>query len=232
MCKIFHDNSDSQFHLRVTVKESDALKLAKDFVAKFTPDAYIFSFEQVGTDNQHIHAHLLYNEVPKKQTLSDWFGKIGYAGKYYHKNIKTEPINNILYCVKELKILYHNVCNQHLDQIIDKTEKINEDKKKQARDKLADLFIDHLKNITNVVTELDPSNKEHKEIVDYHLSTVDTPAYVCKWIHNQYTNEWNKTPPVTQMKAIALYIMEKATKQTAFSYRKYIDEFYNQMFKF
>lgn len=119
------------YHLRVTIARDDALKLIPQFIDKFKPARYIFSYEEVKQDgkvNKHIHGHLEYVQSPSKSTMSDWFKKQNLSGKYYHKTLDKDPINNKLYVFKDLDILNHNLSEEEQEELNDETDRINTEK--------------------------------------------------------------------------------------------------------
>lgn len=223
MCIIDQEES---YHMRVTIDRKDAPSFIDEYIKKFGPVIYIFSYEEV-EQNHHIHAHLVFpvgKEQPK-QTRSDWFKKMGFAKKYYFEKTK-ESINNILYVLKDLDILKHNVCEKHYDKVLQQTKVINADKKKQAREKLLELFMSHLREEFKGQTE--ENYEEYKKKREYWQQF----SSVALFIHKAYVRRWNKSPPISQMKGMVLYICEKAdeSQQCPVYYGSNIEQFYLGLF--
>lgn len=130
-----------EFHLRITAPhDSSSETIINAFISKFKPLVYIISREISKENVHHWHGHIEYKSLPKKQTMSDFFKKNGLAGKYYHKNLTKDSLNNKLYVTKDLDIFLHNLTEDELEELLELTEEINEDKKKDPKLKLLDYF--------------------------------------------------------------------------------------------
>lgn len=143
------DSTDSEnlcmFHLRVTIgedKDKFTLTSFNLFLKKFKPVMYIMAYEEVGETNKHIHAHIEYANEPKRQTMSDFMKKEGYAGKYYHTKVKTTKEKNLLYCIKDMDILATSLTDEELEEWKSKTEKINDEKTKPMKQQLYEVCLD------------------------------------------------------------------------------------------
>lgn len=134
----------SYYHLRVTVVKESAKQLVKQFYKRFQPDqlACFYELKQVQgkADNPHIHVHLRYpsaSSIPKRSTLSNWMGAQGYAGKYYHKAVKTTAIKNLGYVSKGgEKIYIKNIDQADLDYAKDVWDELGELKDMKMIDRL------------------------------------------------------------------------------------------------
>jgi len=216
-------------HLRVTIGRDASNLLINLFISKFDLYQYVFSYEEVG-DNHHIHAHLEYNTIPKKTTLSDFFKKQNLTGKYYHKALDKEPINNILYCLKELDIIVHNFPPASYDDFILQTKQINENKSKSSRVKLLDLFKVYITEEVNKATASSLDVVGVDMTSSQQIMELARPGTVVRFIHNVYVDEWDKAPHLSSMKATALYIMQKVTNDPTvpISYENAIQNFYDK----
>lgn len=134
----------SYFHLRVTIVKENAKLFMKDFVKRFKPDqvACYYELKEVKgkADNPHIHVHLRYptaSGIPKRSTLSDWMGGAGYAGKYYHKAVKTTVIKNLGYVTKGGdKIYVKNISDEELEEAKSVWDELGELKDMKMVDRL------------------------------------------------------------------------------------------------
>lgn len=202
------------YHLRITTPREAALAIIDKYLDAFHPVLFCFSYEEVG-DNKHIHAHLEYSEhhgVPKKQTLCDWFKKNDLKGKYYHKEVEKDNNSNIQYVIKDLDILKHNIAELAMDELMNKTKKINADKKKNARHKLLELVearhrewlaLEPKKNEDDLPVYEGPI-KEWLEAAPFQkLSDI---AY---YIMRVYIDDYDKEPPLAHMRGYVLYIALK-----------------------
>lgn len=198
------------YHLRITCNRETSVKMADEFTKKFSPVEYAYSYEEKG-DNLHMHGHLCYydNEVPKKQTLSDFFKKHNLIGLYYHKELTKEPQNNLLYVMKDLDIIKHNLALEYYEVLMKSTQRINEDKKKHARHKLLDIIKqEHLSFIEKGPLQgtepIDLQNyDDYYQAAPYrHLSDIT------KRIVNIYVQDYDKEPPLSHIRGYVLYIAE------------------------
>lgn len=228
--------SQNGYHLRVTVKKEEAPKLTEQLVCLLNPQKYVVGFEKKG-DNEHIHCHLeftedktnYHNSAAGKTWRSALFKKLGYAGAYNFQKVEKTDEKNILYVIKELSILKHNFSDEEFDDYKQKTEIINEDKKKDTRHKLLELIKQKVKDIPPVfLSDLDDIDGDYQqgESAFYKLN----PKYphklsqIALLIHNIYIDEWDKDPPTVHMRGYVLYISQKL--QTINN----IDEYYTRMF--
>lgn len=194
------------YHLRVTCNREVSVKISDEFTKKFSPVEYAYSYEEKG-DNLHMHGHLCYydSEVPKKQTLSDFFKKHNLIGLYYHKELTKEPQNNLLYVMKDLDIIKHNLALEYYDVLMKSTKRINEDKKKHARHKLLDIIKqEHLQFIEN-----SPSNDNVEEYLSYYeKAPYQHISDITKRIVRVYVEDYDKEPPLAHIRGYVLYISE------------------------
>lgn len=205
------------YHLRITAKWAEIEKgLIRDFLTKFEPVTYIFS-EEVSKENViHIHGHLEYKDVPAKSTLSDLFRRHKLSGKYYHKQLVKDKENNLLYVCKDLNIKLHNMEQHTIDEIISKTIEINEDKKKETRHKLFELY-------KKWFDEVRPKCDYKKVIINDFGDEIETVEYavtefgpflnaletIALFINDLYINKWDKEPPLSHLSGYVLYIATK-----------------------
>lgn len=185
-------------HLRVTISEDDARHIIPLFVDKFKPDRYIFSYEEVG-DNKHIHGHLEYKDKePSKSTLSDWFKKLNLSGKYYCQTLIKDHHHNIVYVMKDLKIVSHNLSEDDFHGYMEKTQEINEDKSKDIKVKLVERCIHYL-------TQVD-ENGHCLYSPDFgDLATI---------IMNVYVDDWDRLPPPNGLlNQYIIYVAKKIVSQ-------------------
>lgn len=212
------------YHLRVTMEREEADKLLDKFVEKFKPITYVFSYEEV-EDNHHIHGHLEYDSVPKRQTISDFFKRHNLSGCYYHKELDKDPINNLLYVLKDLDIIDHNLEDERYNTLIEATKRINEDKKKQARHKLLEIIEADLKPylLKEPKQKENETMDQYEEYLEEHFKWSNEAPYIslaciAKRIMNIYINDYDKEPPLAHMKGYVLYIATKIAPKLA-SYR-------------
>lgn len=186
-----------EFHLRITVKADQSEKVVKQFVERFKPKLYIFSNEVSDQGVEHTHGHLEYEKkVPPKSTLSDWFKKLNLAGKYYHKEIEKEAINNKLYVVKDLDILYHNLTDEQLEELTNKTEEINLDKKTDIKIKLINEVKQILPSFKKIRVLQDPEDKDFKIEEEYYDIFLRDISQIIK---NVYIDKYDKLPPTKSL---------------------------------
>lgn len=183
----------SNKHLRVTCDKETANKIWPLFVKKFNPTVYIFGFETKG-DNHHFHGHLEYEIEPKKSTVCDWFKSQNLSGKYYHKELDKDPINNKLYVVKDLDILGHNLSDDELEYLKERTEEIDLDKSKDIKVKLYERI--------------------KKRLLTYdefgHCDMVPTSHGIAMAVTEIYVDEWDKLPPPFGLhQQYVLYLLKK-----------------------
>lgn len=208
------------YHLRITAKWADIEKgLIRDFLTKFEPDTYIFSEEVSQQDVIHIHGHLEYTIVPSKSTLSDLFKRYKLSGLYYHKQLVKDRQNNLLYVCKDLNIKSHNLEQYYLDEIISKTVEINEDKKKDTRHKLYELYHDWFKkNRPKCDYEVSSINDFGDEIIIVEAEVTEYGTFITEletialFINDLYVNIWDKEPPLAHISGYVLYIATKMNK--------------------
>jgi hypothetical protein len=218
-----------------TVKDKEKVKeslkqLFISYMKKYPMKEYIVGYEEVSEHNRHIHAHVVYSgESPKKQTISDFMKKAGYSNKYQHKAVETTDERNKLYVVKDLDILLHNLSEEQMEELMEKTEVINESKKKQSRDKVLDAFKKHMEQYAALYAK-DPFEYTNEE----KLWTVEHArlSYIAKFINKLYINEWNKEPPFSRMKALVIYVGEKYSKlpNSLVNYERSIELIYESIF--
>lgn len=199
-------------HLRITGEREDIEKIIQEFIVKFRPITYVFSYEEV-EDNHHVHAHLEYENVPKKQSLSDFMSKKGFKGKYYHKELDKEPINNLLYVLKDLDIICHNLEQERYEQLIQTTKRINEDKKKNARHKIYELA--YKKFITYIDNMPESSLAEFKDYRE--KQPFKSLSQITDFIIQLYVLDYDKEPPLSHIRGYVLYIAQKFLKDDKIS---------------
>lgn len=207
------------FHLRITIEREEADKILNQYVNKFKPTTYVFSYEEV-EDNHHIHGHLEYEVIPKRQTISDFFKRHNLSGCYYHKEIDKDPINNLLYVLKDLDVIDHNLEEERYNTLIEATKRINEDKKKQARHKLLEIIEADLKPFF----EREPKQKENETMdeLEEYIEARTQWATECPYmqlsdiadrIMTIYIDVYDKEPPLAHMRGYVLYIAQKISKR-------------------
>lgn len=192
-------------HLRITGERKKIEKIIPIFLEKFKPITYVFSYEEKG-DNHHVHAHLEYENVPKKQTLSDFMSKNGFKEKYYHQKLDKEPLNNLLYVLKDLDIITHNLEEERYKALIETTKRINEDKKKNARHKLYEIIRKKMQDYL----DKKPNYEENKEAYE---EWADNPPFtylndIADYIIDIYVIQYDKEPPLSHLKGYVLYIFK------------------------
>lgn len=193
------------YHLRVTTEHSNK-SFVKSFITKFNPKLYIFSKETSGDGVQHWHAHIEYETVPKKQTLSDFFKKENLSGKYYHKSVETTVDQNKLYVCKDLDIYKHSLTEEALEELINKTEVINEDKKKDIKLKLIDAVRPQLLLFNKQEPVFNEEGKQFDVITKCTISLRD----IAKIIKDVYINVYDKLPPTKSlMFQYSVYVAQK-----------------------
>lgn len=193
-------------HLRVTLSADQSEKLAKEFVKKFQPVLFIFSNEVSDKQVEHMHAHLEYEQEPKKQTISDFFKKHKLSGLFYHDTLKEEPIKNKLYVCKDLDIIYHNLPEGQLEELEQMTYQINEDKKTDIKIKLMNEVKQLLPLFKKMVKVYDTETDKQMEEEKISISLRD----VARIITDVYIDKYNKLPPTKSLMAqYCLYVAKK-----------------------
>jgi len=199
------------YHLRITAKWAEIEKgLIRDFLTKFEPAIYVFSEEVSKQDVIHIHGHIEYEDAPSKSTLSDLFKRYKLSGLYYHKQLVKDKQNNLLYVCKDLNIKSHNLEQYELDEIISKTTLINEDKKKDTRHKLLELYEKWFFETGKQYIIKKECDITLTTEVTYKLTEYDTYVNeldnIAMFISELYINEWDKEPPLAHLSGYVLYI--------------------------
>ena len=203
------------YHMRITSAWSLIQSgFIAEFLKKFSPNRYVFS-EEVSTKGViHVHGHIEYTDkVPPSSTLSDLFKRHLLSGKNYHKPLKKDIKNNLLYVFKDLDVKMHNFSETEYDSLIEETNVINDDKKKNTRDKLFELYrtwfyIQRPKcewTTTTINDFGDEVIEEHEEVCEYgeHLWSLTA---IAMFINNLYVMVWKKEPPLAHLNGYVLYI--------------------------
>lgn len=185
-------NDQTAYHLRVTCDREPGKKLMDEYIKKFKPETYIIGYEEVDK-NHHIHCHLVYSTVPSKQSISQWMKVREYSGKYYHQQVKTTNKQNIMYVVKDLDLISHNLPPEHIKKIIELTEEVNENKKMSQRHKLLIEYDKYIDTFTD----------------DEFVKAKFTIASIARWIMRYYISVYDKEPPLAHIKGYSLYIANK-----------------------
>jgi len=216
------------FHLRVSisaiaadarlVKDGEVLTFVNALIHKFKPLKYVFAYECAKKVNHHIHAHLEYEAEPKKSTLSDFMKVHHFSGLYYHKNVQTTARQNLLYCIKDLNIIQHNFEKIEYDELVNTTEKINEDKATDQRDKLYNKFIESVYPSALVEHQKWVNHYNNEDIINRHSPNAPKPplqwslGWVAHWISEIYVKEYKKAPPLCHLNEYVLYIAHKVNE--------------------
>ena len=210
------------YHLRVT-STWDSVKsgLITDFINKFGPSIYVFSEEVSDKGVIHIHGHLEYTgKPPASSTMSDLFKRYLLSGKYYHQPLKKDIKNNLLYVLKDLNIKSHNLSETEYDELITETVAINDDKKKNTRDKLFELYkiwfyIQRPKcefKVT-IITDLGDELTTDETELCYFGTYLNDVTTIALFINDLYVNEWKKEPPLAHLNGYVLYIATLMNKE-------------------
>lgn len=179
------------YHLRITlVQETDALACVEAFLEKNTKYIHkaIFAYEcklyEGVKSNHHIHGHIEYKLDYKNENVR-YYLKTKHPSLYYHQ-ITKEPSKNVLYVCKECRIIRTiNYTEGELDDIEQKNQLIEEDKKVDPKTKL----INRLK-------------VKHKSLLKFTMNGL------LEEIKKIYVLEWDMLPP-PQCKALCEYITVK-----------------------
>lgn len=191
----------SEYHLRVSVKHDDAIKVLNDFMTAFKPIEVVCFYENKNYArtyisqcpghenckitcfneneiieeeiNPHIHTYLKYDKIPTKQKVSEFF--------------KSQPIlkaKNVAgyYHKKQsgttedniVYVIKNNHCvykNIDIEKYKIKSEKINLDKKLSSKEKLYNRYIER-----------------------FGLEYPSSKFEIFKFIDEIYVNEWDKSP--------------------------------------
>jgi len=175
------DEQKNSTHMRITIERDEALILLPKLIAHFNNRiiSYVFAFEQK-PNNNHIHGHVLWSKPVAHPTMSDFMGKHGKLGKWSNQPMKEPYIHSQVYCTKDLDILLTNYDDVKIQSLIAMNIAINEDKKKDMRDKLLALVKDNEK-----------------------IDTMDKLMY---FIYEHYITVLHKEPPFTHIKGYMAYI--------------------------
>jgi len=225
--------SKNGFHLRVTVKKQAAKQLTLDLVAAFKPLKYIVGFEKKG-DNEHMHWHIefspektIYHHSNAGKTWrSALFKKLGFAGEYNFQRVEKTDEQNILYVMKELDVLQHNLSQEEFEEYQQKTLIINADKKLDVRRKLLARIKDKIKDIRPAVIIKKKSDLDDDDEVHLNKYYPHRLYQISAMIHDIYVDEWDKDPPTMHMKGYTLYIASKIS--LSFDVKAYYAKLYNE----
>jgi len=225
------------YHMRIT-STWDLLKsgLIPDFINKFGPAIYVFSEEVSEKGVIHIHAHLEYTgKPPASSTMSDLFKRYLLSGKYYHKPLNKERKNNLLYVVKDLDVKLHNLPETEYDSLIEETMLINEDKNKNTRDKLFELYKIWFENnkdefIIKTFNEITLTEEITYPIISYWDCTITDLECIALFINDLYVVEWKKEPPLAHLNAYVLYIATLINKHLNYVNFYKVTNFYRRRY--
>lgn len=225
------------YHLRVT-SSWDLLKsgLITDFINKFGPSVYVFSEEVSEKGVIHIHGHLEYTgKPPASSTMSDLFKRYLLSGKYYHKPLNKDVKNNLLYVVKDLDVKLHNLPEIQYDSLIEETIAINEDKVRNTRDKLFDLYKIWFQNkkedfIVKTFNEITLTEETTYPMIPYWDTTINELSAIALFINDIYVVEWKKEPPLAHLNAYVIYIATLMNTQLNICNFYDVTKFYRRRF--
>lgn len=225
--------SKNGFHLRVTVKKQAAKQLTIDLVAAFKPLKYVVGFEKKG-DNEHIHWHIefcqdktsYHHSNAGKTWRSALFKKLGFAGEYNFQRVEKSDEQNILYVIKDLDVLQHNLSQEEFEEYQQKTQIINADKKLDVRQKLLARIKDKIKDIPPTKKALTKSDLDDDYEVHLNKHYPHRLYQISALIHDIYVDEWDKDPPTMHMKGYTLYIASKIS--LSFDTKSYYAKLYNE----
>lgn len=133
------------FHLRITVDEKRQKSIFRKFIKTFNASFYIGGSEVSKKGVEHVQAVVGYTDVPSNpKHYKTWTNKIGeffkneigLVGMYYHRALKKSLDANILYCMKEVKMLYCSLTQEEFDKYMALTDEINADKERDIKEKL------------------------------------------------------------------------------------------------
>jgi len=118
-----------------------------------------------------------------------------------------------LYVCKDLNIKDHNLEQYVLDDIISKTQEINEDKKKDTRHKLLDLYQQWFNDnkeqcIVHTTDEISLTSHYTFKVTEFDTYFNDLDN-IAMFINDLYVNNWDKEPPLAHMSGYVLYIATK-----------------------
>lgn len=202
------------FHLRITADRTKCVSITDLFIEKFKPTLYIVAYEEKG-DNKHLHAHMEYEIVPKKQTVSDFFRKHSLTGKYYHKNAEKEH-NNKLYVLKDLDLIKTSLSEEDIEELVSQVEVIKKDMKADVRQKLRIRIKERLLKrieddaIYENTDEFLNMNELDKSIYIGSFRYHYTYGLIRREICQIYVDEWDKEPPFSsRIQQYAMYIILK-----------------------
>jgi len=216
------------FHVRVTLSRVEAPQVSKQIVDFFKPSRYICGYEEVDT-NHHMHMHLEFDEPATavylvsdagKSYKSAFFKKIGYAGKYYFKEC-IDQFANKLYVAKDLDIICHNYEEEDYDEIMNATNKINDNKKLDQRNKLLAAFREEFKELPKFIQK--PNSEEGIEM--FNPERPHRLTAIASWIHWHYIDVYDKPPPTIHMREYVLWIASKEEVMDTDSY--YLMQFHD-----
>lgn len=234
------------FHLRITGTREKCIEAVTAFKNKWCPMAAITGFEKSQKEVEHCHTHIQfdyaqheYHMASKGKTArSEFFKKLDLSGKYNFDKVVKMPIDNLKYCLKDDDIIYqHNVNAEQLQQIKNMVIEVKESMKMETRDKLLNLYKEHLKTMKDFLSKFDDPGftngirnpvKYTAEDVSRRLD-IQELSYIARFIHNVYINQWSKEPPLSHLKGYVLYIAEKVDEPNL-NYKQCIKAYYEKMF--
>lgn len=198
----------SKYHLRFHCDSTNVEDICKKYVKMCKPSKYIFCAEYSKTERFHVHAELEYG---RDLTDSDKVSRSRFYKKYTDDTVKAYhaevmKASNILYILKDGKIVLHNWPLDELQQKQSETQEINEDKHVDIKIKL----------INEVKKQL-PNFKKTRQIYDAEEETYSTEEYydimlcdIVEIIFNTYVDKYDKLPPNNSlMFQYKLYIARK-----------------------
>jgi len=185
------DPSSTVYLGRFTLNNNNktlALKIAKLYQGKWGANntKFIFAFELSDKDVPHVHFISYHNKPYAYSSMSDFWKKVDIkkeAGSW-HKPAKTDEDiwKYLLYTIKDNDIIYTNLSDEELEYIKCKNDLIREDMSKSPLDKL----LCRLKG------------RKFTQIRDLALAIIEI-----------YVNEYNKPPPMAQLKGWTIYLWMK-----------------------
>lgn len=225
------------YHLRVT-SSWDLIQsgLINEFLNKFKPTTYVFSEEVSDKGVIHVHGHLEYTlKPPPSSTLSDFFKRYLLSGKYYHQPLKKDIKNNLLYVLKDLDIKLHNLPEILYDSLIEETVAINDDKNRNTRDKLFELFKIWFENnkeqfIIKTINEVTLTEEITYPLISYWDCTITDLECIALFINDLYVVEWKKEPPLAHLNAYVIYIATLMNKHLNYVNFYKVTNFYRRRY--
>lgn len=257
---MFDLESKTSYHLRITGERDDCIEMLQKFNDKWSAEKLIAGYEEVD-ENHHVHAHIQFDEKQAeyhdsdkgKSARSALFKKYNFAGLYNFQKLVKPPKNNICYVVKDLDVcVWVGISDEDIDEINEWNADIEKSKKQDQREKILEAItidlVSYLKTYDIQMNKLYQLQNEEeidqytnlKRDLESGRSYRESLTYIAEFISKLYIREYNKEPPLNQMRQYTLYVAQKLSDDDDLRliaggsfgfYERQIEWFYTKMFQ-